>query len=33
MDYIDKVCNIFESRGGEVYFVELEADLKERFKL
>lgn len=31
-DYIDKVCNIFESRGGEVYYVELEADLKERLE-
>lgn len=31
-DYIDKVCNIFESRGGEIYFVELEADLKERLE-
>jgi hypothetical protein len=29
-NYIDNVCNIFESRGGEIYFVELEADLEER---
>ncbi|MFY0758088.1 AAA family ATPase [Metabacillus dongyingensis] len=29
-DYVDKVCRIFESRGGTVYFVELEADLDER---
>lgn len=31
-DYIDKVCQIFESRGGNVYFVELEADLDERLE-
>ena len=31
-DYIDKVCNIFESRGGEVYFVELDAELEERLE-
>lgn len=31
-DYIDKICNIFESKGGEVCFVELEADLDERVK-
>jgi hypothetical protein len=31
-DYIDKVCNIFKSKGGEIYFVELEADIKERIK-
>ncbi|MDA3839133.1 MAG: AAA family ATPase [Candidatus Delongbacteria bacterium] len=31
-DYIDKICNIFESEGGEVYFVELVADLEERLK-
>jgi hypothetical protein len=29
-DYVDEVCNIFESRGGDIYFVELEADLEER---
>lgn len=29
-DYVDKVCRIFESRGGTVYFLELEADLDER---
>lgn len=29
-DYVDKVCNIFEERGGEVYFVELEAEFEER---
>ena len=29
-DYIGQVCEIFESKGGTVYFVELEADLKER---
>lgn len=31
-DYVDKVCNIFESRGGEVYFVELEAEFEERLE-
>ncbi|WP_020615515.1 AAA family ATPase [Paenibacillus daejeonensis] len=29
-DYIEKVSNLFESRGGTVYYVELEADLEER---
>lgn len=29
-DYVDEVCNIFESKGGDIYFVELEADLEER---
>ena len=29
-DYIDNVCDIFESQGGEIYFVELEAHLEER---
>ncbi|WP_274366158.1 AAA family ATPase [Paenibacillus thermotolerans] len=29
-DYVDKVCKIFEDKGAEIYFVELEADLKER---
>ncbi|QQZ07763.1 AAA family ATPase [Heyndrickxia vini] len=29
-DYIDKVCRIFETKGGEVFFVELEADADER---
>ena len=31
-DYVDKVCRIFESKGGTVYFVELEADLEERLE-
>jgi len=31
-DYIDKVSHIFESRGGTVYFVELEADIDERLE-
>ncbi|MEH7493197.1 AAA family ATPase [Neobacillus niacini] len=31
-EYVNKVCQIFESRGGDVYFVELEADLNERLK-
>ncbi|WP_110113508.1 AAA family ATPase [Bacillus sp. CGMCC 1.16541] len=31
-DYISNVCEIFESKGGTVYFVELEADVKERIE-
>jgi hypothetical protein len=31
-DYVNKVCDIFESKGGVVYFVELEADLNERIE-
>jgi hypothetical protein len=29
-DYIDNLCKIFESKGGTVCFVELEADINER---
>jgi hypothetical protein len=31
-DYIDDVCSLFESRGGEIYFVELEADFDVRIE-
>ncbi|OIK11291.1 AAA family ATPase [Bacillus sp. MUM 13] len=31
-DYVNKISAIFESRGGSVYYVELEADLEERLK-
>ncbi|WP_102272572.1 AAA family ATPase [Cytobacillus massiliigabonensis] len=31
-DYIDKVCKLFESNGGTVYFVELEAEMEERLE-
>lgn len=31
-DYVKEVCQIFESKGGTVYFVELEADLNERLE-
>ena len=31
-EYVDKVCEIFESKGGTVYFVELEANLDERLE-
>ncbi|MFS0636874.1 AAA family ATPase [Mesobacillus foraminis] len=31
-DYVNHICGIFESRGGTVYFVELEADLEERLR-
>lgn len=29
---VNKICKIFESNGGEVYFIELEAELEERIK-
>ncbi len=29
-NFIREACDIFESKGGTVYFVELEADLNER---
>ncbi|WP_049867907.1 MULTISPECIES: AAA family ATPase [Paenibacillus] len=28
--FVNEICGIFESKGAEVYFVELEADLEER---
>lgn len=31
-DYVDQICKIFEDKGGEVYFVELEADLAARIE-
>lgn len=31
-DYVNQVSQLFESRGGTVYYVELEADLEERFE-
>ena len=31
-EYVNKVSQLFESRGGTVYFVELEADLEERLE-
>ncbi|MDQ0088523.1 hypothetical protein J2T12_001929 [Paenibacillus anaericanus] len=31
-DYVNKICDIFESKGGVVYFVELEANLEERLE-
>jgi len=31
-DYINQVCNLFESRGSEIYFVELEADFDMRIE-
>ena len=31
-DYIDNLCDIFEPKGGTVYFVELEADANERIE-
>jgi hypothetical protein len=29
-DFVDKISHIFESKNGEVYFVELEAGVEER---
>lgn len=31
-DYIDEIIDIFKQEGGDVYFVELSADLEERLK-
>ena len=31
-DYVDRLTQLFESRGGTVYFVELEADVEERLE-
>ncbi|MFJ8064620.1 AAA family ATPase [Psychrobacillus sp. NPDC096426] len=31
-DYVDKVCEIFESKGASIYFVELEADINKRLE-
>ncbi|WP_332699378.1 AAA family ATPase [Halalkalibacter lacteus] len=31
-DSVEKMCNIFNSQGAEIYLVELEADLEERLK-
>lgn len=31
-DYIEQITELFESRGGTVYLVELEADYEERLK-
>jgi len=29
-EFVNQTCEIFESQGAEIYFVELEADLEER---
>lgn len=31
-DYVERLSQLFESRGGTVYYVELEADLEERLE-
>lgn len=31
-DFVDQTCEIFESQGAEIYFVELEADLYVRLE-
>lgn len=30
--FVERICNIFESKGGDVYFVELEAAIEERLE-
>ena len=30
--FVDEVCGIFESKGADVYLVELEADIKQRLE-
>jgi hypothetical protein len=31
-EYVDKVCHMFESKGADIYFVELEAEIGERLE-
>jgi AAA domain len=31
-EFVDQTCAIFRKKGGEIYFVELEADLQERLQ-
>lgn len=31
-DFVKQTCDIFESKGAEIYFIELEADVDERLK-
>ncbi|MBB6678573.1 AAA family ATPase [Cohnella lubricantis] len=31
-DFVNQTCDIFESKGAEIYFVELEADIDERLQ-
>lgn len=31
-DFVNQTCEIFESKGSEIYFVELEADFEERLE-
>lgn len=31
-EYVENICKIFEANGGEVFYVELEADFDERLK-
>ncbi|HWJ78266.1 MAG TPA: AAA family ATPase [Niallia sp.] len=31
-DYVKEVCHLFESRGANIFFVELEADMEERLE-
>jgi hypothetical protein len=31
-NYVKKICNTFKSKGGEIIFVELEADIAERIE-
>ncbi|MFC5405766.1 shikimate kinase [Cohnella soli] len=31
-EYVKQTCDIFESKGAQIYFVELEANIEERIK-
>jgi hypothetical protein len=31
-DFVERTCDIFASKGAEIYFVELEANVEERLK-
>ncbi len=31
-DFVEKVCEIFQQNGSDIYFIELEADITERLK-
>lgn len=31
-EFVEEICGIFKSKGAQIYFVELEADLEERLR-
>jgi spore coat polysaccharide biosynthesis protein SpsF (cytidylyltransferase family) len=31
-DYVEKICDMFESKGATIYYVELEANIDERLE-